>query len=236
MIKPILTLMINLVVNIYNRKEDINLYFYDEENIGEVIKRKKNIKFFRIEIKSDLYIQTKTIINIQIYKKVYDINLKYFFFHDADAHFNLNLNNKILSINKENILGLIKEKRSNFNNIKLNLIKIRGKKINYENLDIQQNKITHKESQNEKEEVNKINIELEKLKEIFYCETNNNLLCDIFQLIKDKEDLKEHYKKENINYPKESNKFNYKLKFNEKGLFKIKIISTNLVTFLAFFS
>ena len=41
MIKPILTLMINLVVNIYNRKEDINLYFYDEENIGEVIKEKR---------------------------------------------------------------------------------------------------------------------------------------------------------------------------------------------------
>lgn len=223
MIKANIDFNVNLVVNIYNRKEDINLYFFDEENIGEVLKGKKSIKFFGVEMKSDLYIQTETIINILIYTNIYDINLGCTFFHDADAHFNLNLNNKIPSINNENILGLIKEKKSNFNNIKLNLLKIRGKKINYENLGIQQNKITYKESQDEKEEVNKINIKLEKLKEIFYCETNSNLLCDIFQLIKDKEDLKEHYKKDNINYPKESNKFNCKLKFNEKGYSKLKL-------------
>lgn len=128
MIKANIDFNVYLVVNIYNRKEDINLYFYDEENIGEVLKGKKSIKFFGVEMKSDLYIQTETIINIPIYTNIYDINLKYTFFHDSDAHFNLNLKNKIPSINNENILGLIKEKKSNFNNIKLNLLKIRGKK------------------------------------------------------------------------------------------------------------
>ena len=199
---------LNLVVRKYIRKEDINLYFYDEENIGEVIKGKKSIKFFGLGIKSGLNLQTESLINIPINVNVYDninlnknfklINLKYSFFHDANAYI-LNLNDKIPSINNENILGLINEKGGNFNKIKLNSLEINSKKINCENLDNQQNKITQKESQNEKKEDNEINIELEKLKEIFYCEINSNLLYEIFQLIKDKEDLKGHYKKDNIN-------------------------------------
>ena len=47
--------------------------------------------------------------------------------------------------------------------------------------------------------------------------------------------MKGHYKKDNINSSKETNKFNYKLKFNQIGLYKIKMKSLYLVTFYAFF-
>ena len=97
------------------------------------------------------------------------------------------------------------------------------------------------ESHYEKEVINEIFIELnisyeEKEKEIY-------ILCDKNQLIKDNERKKDYYKKNNIDPPKEFNyfnknntklylnnkeiKFNYKLKFNKIGIYKI-IIKSNI--------
>ena len=109
--------------------------------------------------------------------------------------------------------------------------------INNEKNNNQQNLMYKNESQNEKEEVNEIIIELEisndkKEKEIY-------ILCDKNQLIKDNKRNEDYYKKNNINPPKEFNyfnkdntilylnedeiDFNYKINFNKKGTNKIII-------------
>ena len=114
-------------------------------------------------------------------------------------------------------------------------------KINNQNYNNQQNKII----QNDNEIIIELEIsnnEKEKEKEI-------NILCDKDQLIKDNKKYENYYKKNNINPPKEFNyfnkdnsklflndkeiEFNYKLKFNEIGIKKIKIKSNTKLSSLS---
>ena len=109
--------------------------------------------------------------------------------------------------------------------------------MNIEKNNNQQNLMYKNDTQNEKEEVNEIIIELEisnekKEKEIY-------ILCDKNQLIKDNKRNEDYFKKNNINPPKEFNyfnkdntklylndnkiNFNYKIKINKIGINKIKI-------------
>ena len=110
--------------------------------------------------------------------------------------------------------------------------------LNNDNNNNQQNEMFKNEFQYEKEVINEIIIELkisdEKEKEI-------NILCDKNKLIQDIKRKEDYYKINNINPPKEFNyfnknktklylndkeiEFNYKLKFNKKGTYKIKIKS-----------
>ena len=111
--------------------------------------------------------------------------------------------------------------------------------INNENYNNQQIKTVQNEYENEKEEDYEIIIEIEisnneKEKEI-------NILCDKDELIEDNEADEYYYKENDINPPIEFNyfnknntklylndkeiEFNYKLKFDKIGIYKIKIIS-----------
>ena len=123
-----------------------------------------------------------------------------------------------------------------------------------------QNQIIQNEYQNEVEEDNEIIIELEigndKKSDNYDNKISNdgeiNILCDKEQLIKDIKRNENYYKKNNINLPKEFNyfnknntklylnnkqiEFNYKLKFNKKGNYEIKIISNiNLISLSSMF-
>ena len=130
--------------------------------------------------------------------------------------------------------------------------------LNNENYNNKQNKII----QNEKEEDNEIIIELEigndKKSDNYDNKISNdgevkqiNILCDKEQLIKDNLENEDYYKKNNINPPKEFNyfnedntklylndkeiEFNYKLKFNKIGIYKITIKSNiNLSFFIIY--
>ena len=106
------------------------------------------------------------------------------------------------------------------------------------------------EFQNEKEVINEIIIELK----ISYKEKGNEIyiLCDKNKLIEDNKIYEDYYKENNINPTKEFNyfnkdniklylndkkiEFNYKLKFNEIGTYKIKIKSNiNLISLSSMF-
>ena len=122
--------------------------------------------------------------------------------------------------------------------------------LNKKNYNNQQNQIIQNEFENEKEENIKIIIELEISNE--KKENEIYILCDKNQLIKDIKRNEDYFKKNNINPPKEFNyfnkdntklylndkqiKFNYKLKFNKIGTYKIKIKSNiNLISLSSMF-
>ena len=116
--------------------------------------------------------------------------------------------------------------------------------------DNQQNEMFKNESKYEKEVINEIIIELKIYDEDI--EKEINISCDKDKLIEDNKVYENYYKEININPPKEFNyfnkdntklylndkeiEFNYKLKFNKIGTYKITIKSNiNLISLSSMF-